>query len=143
MISIPPNFMVPESNFSRPQIHLKSVVFPQPEGPTIAIISPDFKFRFKSLNKFFSNDFDNPSHPVSGIVVQAPITDEGSDGDTMVYAIMGGVFLVAVAMVGFFVSRSRSGDDDYYYDDDDSYYEDDYEYDDEEYEYEDDDSESE
>lgn len=89
------------------------------------------------------DDFDNPAHPVSGIVVQAPITDEGSDGDTMVYAIMGGVFLVAVAMVGFFVSRSRSGDDDYYYDDDDSYYEDDYEYDDEEYEYEDDDSESE
>ncbi|GIS49334.1 MAG: hypothetical protein Ct9H90mP23_0060 [Methanobacteriota archaeon] len=39
-------------------------------------------------------------------------------------------------MVGFFVSRSRSGDDDYYYDDDDSYYEEDYEYDDEEYEYE-------
>ena len=76
------------------------------------------------------DDFDNPAHPVSGIVVQAPITDEGSDGDTMVYAIMAGVFLVAVAMVGFFVSRSRSGDDDYYYDDDDSYYEDDYEYDD-------------
>ena len=56
---------------------------------------------------------------------------------------MGGVFLVAVAMVGFFVSRSRSDDDEYYYDDDDSYYEEDYEYDDEEYEYEDDDSESE
>ena len=76
------------------------------------------------------DDFDNPAHPVSGIVVQAPITDEGSGGDTMVFAIMAGVFLVAVAMVGFFVSRSRSGDDDYYYDDDDSYYEDDYEYDD-------------
>ena len=84
------------------------------------------------------DDFDNPAHPISGIVVQAPISDEGSDGDTMVYAIIGGIFIVAVAMVGFFVSRSRSGDDDYYYDDDDSYYEDDYEYDDE-----DDDSESE
>ena len=76
--------------------------------------------------------------------MQAPITDEGTDEDVMVYLIMGGVFLVAVVMVGFFVSRSRSGDDDYYYDDDDSYYyEEDYEYDDEEYEYEDDDSESE
>ena len=89
------------------------------------------------------DDFDNPAHPVSGLVVQAPITDDGTDEDTMVYLIMGGVFLVAVVMVGFFVSRSRSGDDDYYYDDDDSYYEEDYEYDDEEYEYEDDDSESE
>ena len=89
------------------------------------------------------DDFDNPAHPVSGLVVQAPITDEGTDEDMMVYLIMGGVFLVAVVMVGFFVGRSRSGDDDYYYEDDDSYYEEDYEYDDEEYEYEDDDSESE
>ena len=87
------------------------------------------------------DDFDNPAHPVSGIVVQAPIVDEGTNEDTMVYLIMGGVFLVAVAMVGFFVSRSRSGDDDYYYDDDDSYYEEEYEddYEDEEEEYEDDD----
>jgi hypothetical protein len=89
------------------------------------------------------DDFDNPAHPVSGLVVQAPVTDEGTDEDMMVYLIMGGVFLVAVVMVGFFVSRSRSGDDDYYYDDDDSYFEEDYEYDDEEYEYDDDDSESE
>ncbi len=85
------------------------------------------------------DDFDNPAHPISGLVVQAPITDEGSDEDTMVYLIMGGVFLVAVVMVGFFVSRSRSGDEEYYYDEDDSYYE----YDDEEYEHEDDVSESE
>ena len=83
------------------------------------------------------DDFDNPAHPISGVVVQAPITDEGSDEDTMVYLLMGGVLLVAVGMVGFFVSRSRSGDEDYYYDDDDSYYED------EEYEGSDDDSESE
>ena len=93
------------------------------------------------------DDFDNPAHPVSGLVVQAPIVDEGTNEDTMVYLIMGGVFLVAVAMVGFFVSRSRSGDDDYYYDDDDSYYEEEYEddYEDEEYdeeEYEDDDQDS-
>jgi hypothetical protein len=93
------------------------------------------------------DDFDNPAHPVSGLVVQAPIVDEGTNEDTMVYLIMGGVFLVAVAMVGFFVSRSRSGDDEYYYDDDDSYYEEEYEddYEDEEYEeeeYEDDDQDS-
>ncbi len=87
------------------------------------------------------DDFDNPAHPVSGLVVQAPIVDEGASEDTMVYLIMGGVFLVAVAMVGFFVSRSRSGDDEYYYDDEDSYYEEDYEEDEyEEDEYEEDDN---
>ena len=84
------------------------------------------------------DDFDNPAHPVSGLVVQAPIVDEGASEDTMVYLIMGGVFLVAVAMVGFFVSRSRSGDDEYYYDDEDSYYEEDYEEEYEEDEYEED-----
>ena len=88
------------------------------------------------------DDFDNPAHPVSGLVVQAPIVDDGTSEDTMVYLIMGGVFLVAVAMVGFFVSRSRSGDDEYYYDDEDSYYEEDYEEEYEEYEYEDDDQDS-
>ena len=88
------------------------------------------------------DDFDNPAHPVSGLVVQAPIIDEGANEDTMVYLIMGGVFLVAVAMVGFFVSRSRSGDDEYYYDDEDSYYEEDYEEEYEEDEYEDDDQDS-
>ena len=84
------------------------------------------------------DDFDNPAHPVSGLVVQAPVVDEGASEDTMVYLIMGGVFLVAVAMVGFFVSRSRSGDDEYYYDDEDSYYEEDYEEEYEEDEYEED-----
>ena len=51
----------------------------------------------------------------------------------MTWVIIGGVFLVAVAMVGFFVNRSRSEDDEYYYEDDeDSYYEEDWEYEDEE-----------
>ncbi|GIS49600.1 MAG: hypothetical protein Ct9H90mP23_2720 [Methanobacteriota archaeon] len=35
-----------------------------------------------SFVHYRDDDFDNPAHPVSGIVVQAPITDEGSDGDT-------------------------------------------------------------
>ena len=79
------------------------------------------------------DDFDNPAHPISGLLVQQVITDDGGDDEMMTWVIIGGVFLVAVAMVGFFVNRSRTEDDEYYYEDDeDSYYEEDWEYEDEE-----------
>ena len=79
------------------------------------------------------DDFDNPAHAIPGILVQQVITEDAGDDEMMTWVIIGGVFLVAVAMVGFFVNRSRSEDDEYYYEDDeDSYYEEDWEYEDEE-----------
>ena len=87
------------------------------------------------------DDFDNPAHPITGVQVKQPINAGDSDDDMMTYMILGGVFILAVVMVGFFVSRSRSDDENYYYDDDDdAYYEENWEYGDEEsgeYEYED------
>jgi hypothetical protein len=78
------------------------------------------------------DDFDNPAHAIPGILVQQVITEDGGDDEMMTWVMIGGVFLVAVAMVGFFVNRSRSEDDEYYYEDDeDSYYEEDWEYEDE------------
>ena len=55
------------------------------------------------------DDFDNPAHPVSGIVVQAPTPQMKAVIWRYNIRYHGRVFLVAVAMGGFFVGRSRSG----------------------------------
>ena len=70
-------------------------------------------------------DLDNPAYPVNGIIVKPTVTASEGDGETLPYMVIGGIALVAIALVGFFVSRSRSDDDEYYYDDDDEYYYDD------------------
>jgi hypothetical protein len=68
-------------------------------------------------------DLDNPAYPVNGILVKQP-EEEGSGPDAGVtYGLMGAVVLMALALVGFFVMRSRGEDDYYYEDEDDSYFE--------------------
>ena len=60
-------------------------------------------------------DLGDPAHPIGGIVV-SQVTDDGAGSDPMItYVIIGGVLLLAVAMVGLSVIRSRRADDGYHH----------------------------
>ncbi len=79
------------------------------------------------LYVIIDGDLDNPclECSVNGIIVKPTVSASDSDGETLPYMVIAGIALVAIALVGFFVSRSRTDDDEYYYDDDDDYYYDD------------------
>ena len=49
VISFPRTVIDPEVALSRPPMMLRRVVFPEPEGPIRAIISPSFTVRFSPL----------------------------------------------------------------------------------------------
>jgi len=80
-------------------------------------------------NPIVNGNLVTDSESVNGILVKPLIDPTAEQDSNMTYVIMGGVFIVAIGLVGFFVSRSRSDDDEYYYEDEeDDYYETDWEY---------------
>jgi hypothetical protein len=75
------------------------------------------------LYVIIDGDLDNPAYPVNGILVKQPEEVGGGPDAGVTYGLMGAVVLMALALVGFFVMRSRGEDDYYFEDDDDSYFE--------------------
>jgi len=75
------------------------------------------------LYVIIDGDLDNPAYPVNGILVKEPEEVGGGPDAGVTYGLMGAVVLMALALVGFFVMRSRGEDDYYFEDDDDSYFE--------------------
>ena len=75
------------------------------------------------LYVIIDGDLDNPAYPVNGILVKEPVETGGGPDAGVTYGLMGAVVLMALALVGFFVMRSRGEDDYYYEDEDDSYFE--------------------